>query len=148
MSPTGPTLETLEAGAELVGRGPAGERPLVLMERTGAPPHIVLWFAGIETRDQAAALSGLALMSASGALPALEDESTYYVRDLIGCAVVVGGRVVGTVTDVVSGAANDVVEVDSGGTRTLIPFVGEAVVSLDLGTRRIEVRDGFLHPGE
>lgn len=144
MRPTGPTLETLAPGTELVARGAAGDRRLVLTGRSGAPPHIVLTFEGVSLRDHAAELTGAALLASPDVLPPIEEDATFYVRDLIGCAVEVAGTAVGVVTDVVPGAANDALEVDRGGQRTLVPFISEAVVELDVPARRIEVRDSFL----
>jgi 16S rRNA processing protein RimM len=142
--PTGPTLETLTAGAELVARGRAGERNIVLTGRSGAPPHIILTFAGIESRDEAAELSGSALLAPADALPPIEEEATFYVRDLIGCVVEVEGSAVGMVSDVVPGAANDALEIERDGSRTLIPFIDAAIVELDVPARRIAVRERFL----
>lgn len=148
MRPTGPTLETLPPGTELVARGAAGDRRLVLTGRSGAPPHIVLTFEGVSLRDHAAELTGAALLAAPEALPPIHEEGTFYVRDLIGCAVEVDGTAVGVVTDVVPGAANDALEVERAGVRTLVPFIAEAVVDLDVPGRRIGVRESFLLIGE
>lgn len=148
MRPTGPTVETLQPGTELVARSASGDRRLVLTGRSGAPPHIVLTFEGVSLRDHASELTGAALLAAPDVLPPIEEEATFYIRDIIGCAVLVDGAVVGEVIDVVPGAANDALEVDHAGTRTLIPFIGEAVVDLDVPGRRIGVRASFLLPGE
>jgi 16S rRNA processing protein RimM len=142
--PTGPTLETLHPGMRLVARGSGGERELVLSARSGAPPHVALSFEGVETRDAAAGLSGMELLAPEGALPDLDDEDTFYVRELLGCAVVVGGREIGVVTDVHAGAANDALEMAGEGGVVLIPFTADAVLALDLQARRIVVREDLL----
>jgi 16S rRNA processing protein RimM len=142
--PTGPTLDTLEVGAEIVSRGPEGERRLRLAGRSGAEPHIILTFDGVSSRDEAAALSGVELLAPPDALPPLDDEETFYVRDLIGCAVTVDGEPHGEVADVIPGAANDSLEIERDGKWTLVPFISEAVVSLDLAARRIDVRGSFV----
>ena len=75
--------------------------------------------------------------------PTGEDE--YYVFQLVGLEVSEeGGRVLGTVTDVAPGIANDVLELDSG---LLLPMVEECVLAIDLDARRIAVAAGFSDAG-
>src|SRR5688572_30763090 len=96
--PTGPTLETLEPGAEVeVGPADGPRRRLTLEARTGTPPGLILSFAGVTTREQAAELTGGAIQVPAERLPALEDPDTLYVRELVGFAVDAGGRPLGTV---------------------------------------------------
>jgi 16S rRNA processing protein RimM len=76
-------------------------------------------------------------------LPAGEDE--YYVFDLVGLDVEEeGGRLLGRVTDVAPGVANDVLELDSG---LLLPMVEGCVRRVDLDLRKILVAAGFADPG-
>jgi 16S rRNA processing protein RimM len=71
--------------------------------------------------------------------PAGEDE--YYVFQLVGLRVEEeGGHDLGTVTDVVPGLANDVLELDSG---LALPMVEDCVRSVDLSAGRITVAPGF-----
>ena len=71
--------------------------------------------------------------------PAEEDE--YYVFQLIGLRVEEdGGDELGTVTDVVPGVANDVLQLDSG---LALPMVEDCVREVDLATGRIVVAPGF-----
>ena len=71
--------------------------------------------------------------------PAGEDE--YYVFQLIGLRVEEeGGGELGTVTDVVPGVANDVLQLDSG---LALPMVEDCVREVDLATGRIVVAPGF-----
>jgi 16S rRNA processing protein RimM len=68
-------------------------------------------------------------------------EGEYYVADLIGLEVVEEGvRSLGTVRDVSSYAANDVLELDSG---LLLPLVEDCVRQVDLAAGRIVVSRGF-----
>ena len=55
-----------------------------------------------------------------------------------------GGGVLGVVTDVAPGVANDVLELDSG---LLLPMVEECVLSVDLEARCILVAPGFSAAG-
>lgn len=72
-------------------------------------------------------------------------EDEYYVFQLVGLEVrEEGGAVLGRVTDVAPGVANDVLELDSG---LLLPMVEECVVSIDLAGGRILVAPGFSGAG-
>src|SRR2546421_87707 len=71
--------------------------------------------------------------------PAGEDE--YYVFQLVGLRVEEeGGDELGTVTDVIPGVANDVLELDSG---LALPMVEDCVRVVDLANGRIVVSPGF-----
>jgi 16S rRNA processing protein RimM len=75
--------------------------------------------------------------------PVGEDE--YYVFQLVGLRVEEeDGRVLGNVTDVAPGVANDVLELDSG---LLLPMHEECVRSVELDAGRIVVAPGFADPG-
>lgn len=73
-------------------------------------------------------------------LPPPEPDS-YYVFDLVGLAVQEqGGRVLGRVTAVATGPANDVLELDSG---LSLPLVEACVKQVDVEGGRIVVAPGF-----
>jgi len=73
------------------------------------------------------------------------DDDEYYVFQLVGLEVSEdGGPVLGTVTDVAPGVANDVLELDSG---LLLPMVEECVLSVDLDSGKIVVAPGFRSAG-
>jgi ribosomal 30S subunit maturation factor RimM len=65
----------------------------------------------------------------------------YYVSDLVGLAVEEGGEVRGRVVDVISGPANDNLELDSG---LLVPLVEDAVARIELDEGRIVLNPGFI----
>jgi 16S rRNA processing protein RimM len=78
------------------------------------------------------------------ALPPTGD-GEYYVFQLVGMEVRdEANNVLGTVTDVTPGVANDVLALDSG---VLLPMVEECVLSVDLDTRSILVAPGFSGAG-
>jgi 16S rRNA processing protein RimM len=68
----------------------------------------------------------------------------FYVFQLVGLEVVEEDRVLGRVEDVVPGAANDNLELDTG---ALVPLVDDAVAAVDLEGGRIELVPGFLPEG-
>ena len=110
--------------AEVVGSKQARGRPVVRLDRR-VPRGTSL----------AVPVSALA---ATG-----EDE--YYVFQLVGLEVrEEGGPVLGTVTDVAPGVANDVLELDSG---LALPMVEECILSVDLESRQIVVAPGFSGAG-
>ena len=87
---------------------------------------------------------GASLEVPRASLPAPE-EGSYYVFDLVGLEVVEeGGRVLGSVADVASGVANDVLQLENG---LALPMVEECVREIDLEARRILVAPGYEGPG-
>jgi 16S rRNA processing protein RimM len=121
--------ERFEVGAELIVEGEPAKvvarrhargRPVIRLDRRvprGAP---------LEVPREALAPPG-------------EDE--YYVFQLVGLRVQEdGGDDLGTVTDVVPGVANDVLELDSG---IALPMVEDCVRDVDLVAGRILVAPGF-----
>jgi 16S rRNA processing protein RimM len=72
-------------------------------------------------------------------------EGSYYVFQLVGLQVVAAdGTVLGRVSDVSPGVANDVLELDSG---LALPMHEDCVRGVDLETGRIVVASGFSEPG-
>lgn len=75
------------------------------------------------------------------ALPPPE-EGEYYTFQLIGLPVEEeGGPRLGTVRDVLPGAANDNLELDDG---TLVPMIEDAIADIDLERGRILLNPGFI----
>jgi 16S rRNA processing protein RimM len=69
------------------------------------------------------------------------DEGEYYAFELVGLEVrEVGGESLGRVTEVSSGPANDVLELDTG---LALPLVDACVQEVDLDAGRIVVQTGF-----
>jgi 16S rRNA processing protein RimM len=80
-------------------------------------------------------------------LPSIDDPDEFYVRDLIGCSVVLSpsGRALGTVVQVHEGAANDSLSVRAeDGTVVLVPFTHDAIVGFELQLRRMAVREDLF----
>jgi 16S rRNA processing protein RimM len=121
--------ERFAVGAELW----AGEHParVVASKRARGRPVIRL------DRD---VRRGTELTVPAGALPPPEPDA-FYVFQLVGLEVVEeGGRVLGRVTDVAPGVANDVLELDSG---LALPMVGDCISDVDLSAGKIVVARGF-----
>lgn len=126
----------------LVGReGEWKEYPVV--EARLHTTQVVAQLAGVDDRDAALRLKGCEVAVLRDSLPKPADGS-YYWSDLIGLSVVnVGGEVLGTVKEMFSNGAQDVIDAideagkPGGGVRRLIPWT--AVQNVDTATRRIEV---------
>ncbi len=74
-------------------------------------------------------------------LPALP-EGEFYTFEIIGLRVEeVGGRVLGTVHDVLPGTANDNLELDDG---TLVPMIEDAIRSIDRAQGIVLLNPGFI----
>ena len=120
----------LEVGASLL----AGGQPatVVLSRRVGGGRRAIKLDREVERGDE--------LEVPRAALPRLEDDS-FYFADLIGLVVEEDGAELGLVRDVLPGAANDNLELDSG---LLVPLVEDAISSIDLERGRIVLNAGFI----
>jgi 16S rRNA processing protein RimM len=112
--------------------------PRVIERLTGRPDKPIVRLDGCSTREHAEALRGLTLEVP----PAPLEEGEFWARDLEGCLVVDGSRSVGVVTRMVALPSCEALEVGD----LLIPMVRDAIRSIDLQTRRIDVDMGFVEP--
>lgn len=92
-------------------------------------------FDGIESREQAMGLRG-ALYIEEGEARTLEDDEFWH-DDLVGCSVIVGGDAVGTVTGVLSGPVQDLLQVDTQKGPRLVPLVKEIVTAVDPASKQV-----------
>ncbi|MCC6831357.1 MAG: 16S rRNA processing protein RimM [Thermoleophilia bacterium] len=141
--PTGATLEDLRPGeaVTLVPREGAA-RPATVVSVSPGP---ILTLDGVDDRDAADALRGARVEVPEARLPAPTAADEFYVRDLVGCEVLLDGAPIGTVGEVHTRPANDVLEVRrDGADPVLLPFTHDAVREVDLAARRIVVRADIL----
>ena len=133
---TGPRPRLLALGTrldigEIVRRAGTDERPVVRVE-------------GCETREAAEALHGTVLRVALADAPALEP-GEWWAHELEGLEVTDGERAIGTVRRMVELPSVEVLEVArDAGEDLLVPMVGDAVRSIDVEARRVDVDLGFL----
>ena len=116
-----------------------GERRVALTRRAGTPEKPILRVEGCGTRDEAEALRGTELRVTLAEAPALE-EGEFWARDLEGCRVFDGEVEVGTVSRMIALPSCEALEVGE----RLIPLVRDAVRSIDIEGRRIDVDLGFV----
>jgi 16S rRNA processing protein RimM len=116
----------------------AGRRREVA-RRAGTPGRPIVRLEGSASREDAEALRGEALLVPFSEAPPLE-EGEFWARDLAGCLVVDGDREVGVVSRMVALPSCEALEVGE----LLIPLVRDAIRSVDVDARRIDVDMGFV----
>ena len=118
-----------------------GTRSYEIVRRAGTDEKPILRLEGVADREGAEALRGQDLMVPREEAPPLEDDE-WYGADLVGCWVVDGCEPVGEVEAFVPLPSCEALQVGD----RLIPLVKDAVRSVDLEKRVIEVDLGFLGP--
>jgi 16S rRNA processing protein RimM len=141
---TRPVAALLELGRAVTVAGVARE----IERRAGTAERPIVRLSGVADRDAADALRGEDLMVARGETPEL-GEGEWWAHELEGCAVVDGERAVGEVRELRGLPSVDVLVVErDDGSELLVPLVGDAVRSVDVGARRIDVDLAFLEGPE
>lgn len=103
--------------------------------------HLLVRFAGIDSRDAADALRGTRLFVPRSALPPPEDEE-WYISDLEGLDVCdLDDEKIGTVKSIHNYGAGDILEVllDNNRQSLLVSFTQEEVPVVDIVNRRVVV---------
>jgi len=137
-------VETVPRLLALGERVIVGDTPRLIERRGGHGARLILRVEGCTDREGAEALRGLELLVPRTAAPPL-DEDEWWAEDLEGMAVYDGRRQVGTVRRLLPLPSCEVLEVDRGdGGELLVPLVGDAVRSVDLEDRVIDVDLEFL----
>ena len=137
---------------------PSGERiRLTVEEVRGTDDFPIVAFEEVETREAAEALRGYVLEVEASQLPSLE-AGEFYPFDLVGLTVrVPDGTAVGSVSDVVESPAHALLVValgdsfesnDVGAREVMVPFVDEAVPTVDLEAGYVEVLARCLFEAE
>jgi 16S rRNA processing protein RimM len=110
-------------------------RPYEIERLAGTAERPIVRLSGCSTRADAEALGGAELL-----VPAELEEGEFWASDLVGCLVVDGAREVGVVARMVALPSCEALEVGD----LLIPMVRDAIRSIDVDARRIDVDMGFL----
>jgi 16S rRNA processing protein RimM len=110
--------------------------PRVIVRLAGRADKPIIRLEGCESREDAESLRGAELLAPAPPLEAGE----YWARDLEGCTVVDGAREVGVVTRMIALPSCEALEVGD----LLIPMVRDAIRSIDIEARRIDVDMGFV----
>ena len=100
--------------------------------------RLLVAFEGVEDRTEAAGLAG-ALYVGAGALRSL-GEHEFWAHEVVGCEVTdPAGNRIGRVSDVVPGAAHDLLNIATPAGERLVPAVRAIVVEVDVTGRRIVI---------
>jgi 16S rRNA processing protein RimM len=119
---------------------PGRTRPATIVDARPFQDEGLLRFAGVETRDAAAALTHAELRLPRAALPAL-GPGEFYVQDFIGCEVFdPAGARLGAIRDTFWNGTHDVLEIyDDRGQERLVPAVPEFLRAVDVHARRVVI---------
>jgi 16S rRNA processing protein RimM len=132
---TRPEPDLLAAGATVL----VGGRPRRIERRAGGPDRPIVRLEGCSSREAAEELRGAELTVPASDAPPL-GEGEFWAHELEGCAVVDGSRPVGVVSRLVALPSCEALEVDG----ILIPLVRDAIRSIDVAARRIDVDMDFV----
>ena len=139
-------IKTYTEAPENVGAyGPlsdeSGTRTFNLKSARATPKGVVARLLGVDDRNAAEALKGIALYIERERLPAAAD-GEFYHADLVGLAAVDGaGKPLGEIVAVQNYGAGDLLEIRlTGSSKTeLVPFTDAAVPEVDIAARRVVV---------
>ena len=139
-------IKTFTEAPENVGAyGPlsdeSGTRTFKLKSARATPKGVVARLQGVDDRNGAEALKGVALYIERERLPAAA-EGEFYHADLIGLAAVDGdGKPIGEIVAVQNYGAGDLLEIRlAGASKTeLVPFTDAVVPEVDIAARRVVV---------
>ncbi len=120
-----------------------GERSARVVALRGTEQRPILRVEGIADREGAVALRGSELTVAAADAPVLH-EGEWWAGQLEGCEVFDGERRIGEVARLIELPSCEALEVHAGPRSLLIPMVRDAVRSVDVAARRIDVDMAFV----
>jgi 16S rRNA processing protein RimM len=137
---TQPRTRLLEGRQTLILSG----EEIAVVRRAGTDARPIFRLAGVDTREAVDALRGTDLWVRRADAPPL-DEDEWYAEDLVGCRVADGDREVGVVAKLLPYPSCELLEVERAeGSALLVPLISDAVRTVDLDGRRIDVDLAFL----
>jgi 16S rRNA processing protein RimM len=137
---TQPRASLLDPGRTLL----VGDREDEIVRRAGTDARPIVRLASCTTRTAAEALRGTDLHVSRAEAPELEEDE-WWPEQLEGCAVHDGEREVGVVRELRALPSCDVLHVARDGrAELLVPLIRDAVRSVDVDAKRIEIDLEFL----
>ncbi len=122
-------------------------RTLAVVRRAGTDKRPIVRLQGVDDRAGAEQLRGQPLLVEAAEAPALEPDE-YWAHELEGCTVTDGERVLGEVHRLIGLPSCEALEVVcSDGGELLVPLVRDAIRTVDVAARRIDVDAAFLGRG-
>ena len=135
-----------EAPEAVAGYGPLeskdGTRRFEIASMRAAKDHFVARLKGIDDRNAAETLRNVDLYVPRQRLPAIDEDDTFYIADLVGLdAVTADSAALGKVTAVHNFGAGDIIEIapTSGGAPLMLSFTAANVPAVDVKAGRIVV---------
>jgi 16S rRNA processing protein RimM len=118
-----------------------GARRFEIESLRAAKDHFVARMKGVDSRNAAEALRNVDLYVPRERLPAIDEDDTFYVADLVGLnAVTPEGGAIGTVTAVHNFGAGDIIEIKpASGAPLMLSFTDANVPEVDVKAGRIVV---------
>ncbi|MGO3089475.1 MAG: ribosome maturation factor RimM [Galactobacter sp.] len=136
------------APGEVLITEPEANGPLTVVSARWNKRILVLGFEEVADRNRAEELRGTQLFFDPSEVEETEDEDEgWYEHDLVGLKAVVDGAPVGEVTELVTGAAQDLLVIRlNSGTEAMVPFVEQIVPEIDssAGTVTLTPPPGLL----
>ncbi|WP_291278584.1 ribosome maturation factor RimM [Galactobacter sp.] len=136
------------APGEVLSTEPEANGPLTVASARWNKRILVLGFEEVPDRNRAEELRGTQLFFDPSDLEEEEgDDEGWYEHDLVGMKAVVDGTQVGEVTELVTGAAQDLLVIRlTSGTEAMVPFVEQIVPTIDedAGTVTLTPPPGLL----
>jgi 16S rRNA processing protein RimM len=122
-----------------------GAKAAAIVRRSGTDERPIVRLEGIAERSAAQELRGLELTVRAAQAPALQ-EGEWWAHELEGCEVLDGGRPVGRVSRLIELPSCEALEVEvgQGAEPLLVPMVKDAIRSVEIERRRIDVDLEFL----
>jgi 16S rRNA processing protein RimM len=139
-----PTPMLLESGGRVIVDG----RELTIVRRAGDDRRPLVRLQSVEDRESAELLRGRELLVDRARAPELPPDE-WWPEQLEGCAARDGGRTVGTVRRVLALPSCEVLEIERPGGEPdlLVPLIRDAVRTVDIDRREIDVDLRFLGEG-
>jgi 16S rRNA processing protein RimM len=120
------------------------ESEFVIERRAGTEEKPILRLGGVSTPEAVEQIRGQALFCLLADAPAL-GEREWWAEELEGCSVTDGATTVGEVSRLLVLPSCEVLEVKRpDGTELLVPMVSDAIRSVDVEQRKIEVNLAFV----
>jgi 16S rRNA processing protein RimM len=121
-----------------------GDDEREIVRRAGTDDNPIVRLEGVDAREAVEALRGQELLVPRSAAPPLDDDE-YWPEDLEGCAVTDGDVEIGIVRALIGYPSVDVLEVErEGADPLLVPMVRDAIRSVDVAAKRIDVSLAFM----
>jgi 16S rRNA processing protein RimM len=121
-----------------------GDEEREIVRRAGTDDKPIVRLEGVDAREAAEALRGEDLRVPRDTAPELEADE-YWPEDLEGCTVTDGDRTVGVVRALIGYPSVDVLEVEREDAEPLlVPMVRDAIRSVDVAAKRIDVSLSFM----